>query len=159
VVHITIHAASLPTARARSLEELVPVCPRKSHICQIFSSIPVNRYPTIFCFSFRSPVYQKPVATTIIVEMAQKVDTAHQHLERGEINSSRSSDDIVTHHMSVKEYCITRFTTLRPASNKFENPIKVLSLLNRSQWLFFTAGFLAWMWDGTVAGLIAYATC
>ena len=50
-------------------------------------------------------------------------------------------------NMSVGRYIATRITTLKPAMAKVQNPISVLRLLNKSQWLFFLAGFLGWMWD------------
>ncbi|KAF2227588.1 major facilitator superfamily domain-containing protein [Elsinoe ampelina] len=49
--------------------------------------------------------------------------------------------------MTVGEYIRTRFTTLKPAMKPVRNPIAVMRLLNKEQWLFFIAGFLAWMWD------------
>lgn len=39
--------------------------------------------------------------------------------------------------MGVGEYLATRFSSLKPPMNRAPNPIKVLTLLNRQQWLFF----------------------
>lgn len=51
------------------------------------------------------------------------------------------------HKMTVKEYCLTRFSTLKPPMNHAPNPIRLLMLLNGRQWLFFLVAFLAWSWD------------
>ena len=44
-------------------------------------------------------------------------------------------------------YALTRFSSLKPPMNKAPNPIKLLRLLNRRQWLFFAVAFIAWTWD------------
>lgn len=49
--------------------------------------------------------------------------------------------------ISVKEYCMTRLSSLKPPMNKVENPFKLLAMLNARQWSFFTLAFLAWSWD------------
>lgn len=49
--------------------------------------------------------------------------------------------------MSVKEYCTTRLSSLKPPMNKVENPIKLLRMLNARQWSFFALAFAAWSWD------------
>lgn len=49
--------------------------------------------------------------------------------------------------MSVGRYFATRFPTLRPRMDKVENPITLLRMLNRKQWLFFLVAFFGWTWD------------
>lgn len=49
--------------------------------------------------------------------------------------------------MSVGRYFATRLSTLKPPMEKLENPISLLRLLNRKQWLFFWCAFIAWTWD------------
>lgn len=49
--------------------------------------------------------------------------------------------------MRVSRYLATRIPTLKPPMAKAPNPIKLVRLLNRQQWLFFLVGFLAWSWD------------
>lgn len=49
------------------------------------------------------------------------------------------------HKMTAKEYCLTRFSTLKPPMNHAPNPIRLLMLLNGRQWLFFLVAFLAWV--------------
>lgn len=47
--------------------------------------------------------------------------------------------------MSVKQYALTRFSTLKPPMRKTPNPIRILMLLNGKQWLFFLLAFSAWV--------------
>lgn len=49
--------------------------------------------------------------------------------------------------MSVGRYFATRLSTLKPSMDKLENPITLLRLLNKKQWLFFSCAFIAWTWD------------
>lgn len=49
------------------------------------------------------------------------------------------------HQMSIKEYALTRFSTLRPPMNRAPNPIRLLMMLNTKQWMFFLVAFLAWV--------------
>lgn len=49
--------------------------------------------------------------------------------------------------MSAGRYMATRFTTLKPAMAKVQNPIALLRLLNLQQWMFFLVAFFAWSWD------------
>ncbi len=49
--------------------------------------------------------------------------------------------------MSPGQYAATRISTLKPPMNKAANPIKLLRMLNRQQWLFFLVAFFAWSWD------------
>lgn len=49
--------------------------------------------------------------------------------------------------MAVGSYLATRFTTLKPSSERLPNPFKLIRLLNTAQWLNFLVAFLAWTWD------------
>ncbi|KAL5113993.1 Carboxylic acid transporter [Pleosporales sp. CAS-2024a] len=48
---------------------------------------------------------------------------------------------------SPGRYAATRITTLKPARDRVPNPITLLRMLNRKQWLFFLVAFFAWTWD------------
>ncbi|OQR88532.1 Major Facilitator Superfamily (MFS) [Thraustotheca clavata] len=50
-------------------------------------------------------------------------------------------------NMSAGEYLRTRFTTLKPPMVSVANPITLLKMLDRSQWMNFGVGFAAWTWD------------
>ncbi|KAI9890754.1 MAG: hypothetical protein M1814_003684 [Vezdaea aestivalis] len=50
-------------------------------------------------------------------------------------------------HMTASRYIRTRISSLKPPMDKAPNPIAVLRLLNKQQWLFFLVAFLAWSWD------------
>lgn len=41
-------------------------------------------------------------------------------------------------HMSIGRYAATRFSTLKPPMAKAPNPFKLLAMLNKQQWLFFS---------------------
>ncbi|KAF2159174.1 hypothetical protein M409DRAFT_61003 [Zasmidium cellare ATCC 36951] len=56
-------------------------------------------------------------------------------------------DQDAAEHMSITTYLATRLSTLKPPMTRLENPIKLLRLLNRKQWLFFSCAFIAWSWD------------
>lgn len=49
--------------------------------------------------------------------------------------------------MSIGRYLATRFSTLKPPMDRVDNPIKLLRMLNRKQWLFFLCAFIGWTWD------------
>lgn len=49
--------------------------------------------------------------------------------------------------MSAGRYLATRLSTLKPPMDKVENPFKLLAMLNKKQWLFFSCAFFAWSWD------------
>jgi SHS family lactate transporter-like MFS transporter len=49
--------------------------------------------------------------------------------------------------MGLGRFLATRLPTLKPPMNYTPNPISLLRLLNRKQWLFFFVGFLGWTWD------------
>ncbi|KAI8626596.1 lactate/pyruvate transporter [Xylariaceae sp. FL1651] len=51
------------------------------------------------------------------------------------------------HGMSVGTYLATRFSSLKPPMNKAPNPIRLLRMLDRRQWAFFSIAFVAWAWD------------
>lgn len=48
---------------------------------------------------------------------------------------------------SARAYAASRFRTLRPPLTPLANPIRLLGLLSRLQWLQFTCAFWAWTWD------------
>lgn len=50
-------------------------------------------------------------------------------------------------HPSVGQYIATRFSTLKPKMARVDNPIKLLRMLNKQQWMFFAIAFAAWSWD------------
>ncbi|KAG9917908.1 sugar transporter family protein, partial [Aureobasidium melanogenum] len=52
-----------------------------------------------------------------------------------------------TESMSAGRYIATRVSTLKPPMTKVDNPIRLLRLLNKQQWLFFAVSFIAWTWD------------
>jgi MFS transporter, SHS family, lactate transporter len=49
------------------------------------------------------------------------------------------------HNMSAGEYIRTRFSSLKPPMHKAPNPIKLVMMLNRTQWAFFFVAFIAWV--------------
>ncbi|KAF2861646.1 MFS transporter [Piedraia hortae CBS 480.64] len=49
--------------------------------------------------------------------------------------------------MSSGRYIATRLSSLKPPMSRVESPFKLLGLLTKKQWLFFTVSFLAWSWD------------
>ncbi|OQR95819.1 Major Facilitator Superfamily (MFS) [Achlya hypogyna] len=49
--------------------------------------------------------------------------------------------------MTAREYMGSRLSTLKPPMASVPNPIMLLKTLNKSQWLNFGVGFLAWTWD------------
>ncbi|KAI1336006.1 sugar transporter family protein [Xylariaceae sp. FL0016] len=51
------------------------------------------------------------------------------------------------HGMSPGKYLATRASTLKPAMAKAPNPIRLLRMLNRHHWAFFSIAFVAWTWD------------
>lgn len=53
-----------------------------------------------------------------------------------------------TEPMSAGRYIATRVSTLKPPMTKVANPIGLLRMLNKQQWLFFAISFIAWTWDG-----------
>lgn len=75
-----------------------------------------------------------------------------KHYEDTEIvrNSDESPAQYESHapeKMSAGRYAATRISTLKPPMAKAPNPIKLLSQLNRQQWLFFLVAFLGWTLD------------
>ncbi|KND91726.1 Carboxylic acid transporter protein [Tolypocladium ophioglossoides CBS 100239] len=64
---------------------------------------------------------------------------------------ARASDEVggaAPHEgMSPGKYIATRIPTLRPPMLPVPNPIKLLRMLNRQQWAFFSLAFFAWTWD------------
>ncbi|KAI1499249.1 H+ symporter family protein [Biscogniauxia marginata] len=51
------------------------------------------------------------------------------------------------HGMSVGTYLATRISSLKPPMTKAPNPIRLLRMLNRHHWAFFSIAFIAWTWD------------
>lgn len=51
-------------------------------------------------------------------------------------------------NMTAGRYIATRISTLKPPMTKVANPISLLRMLNKQQWLFFSVAFIAWTWDG-----------
>ncbi|KAJ5247579.1 hypothetical protein N7468_002562 [Penicillium chermesinum] len=49
--------------------------------------------------------------------------------------------------IGIREYAITRFTSLKPPMNSVANPFTLLAMLNAQQWAFVAVSFLAWSWD------------
>lgn len=62
-------------------------------------------------------------------------------------NASIQSENERINAASIRRYIITRLPTLVPPMNPAPNPIKMLALLNRQQWLFFLVAFCGWTWD------------
>lgn len=60
----------------------------------------------------------------------EKADTAYVENRSGEHDQADK--------MSVGKYLSTRFSTLKPPMTTPPNPIKVLGLLSRKDWLFFS---------------------
>lgn len=71
-------------------------------------------------------------------------DDSPTHYEDVDISSTDSPNEP---NMSIGRYFATRLSTLKPPMEKLENPITLLRLLNRKQWLFFWCAFVAWTWD------------
>lgn len=44
--------------------------------------------------------------------------------------------------MSAGHYLATRISSLRPPMAKVENPLRIIALVNRQQWLFFLVSIL-----------------
>ncbi|KAI0482095.1 lactate/pyruvate transporter [Xylariaceae sp. FL0804] len=66
----------------------------------------------------------------------------HGHLPEDESNMHPPH-----HGMSPGRYLATRVSTLKPAMAKAPNPIRLLRMLNRHHWAFFSIAFIAWTWD------------
>lgn len=58
-----------------------------------------------------------------------------------------SPEDIYPPHhgMSPSTYLATRVKTLKPPMNKAPNPIRLLMMLTRHDWAFFSIAFIAWV--------------
>lgn len=54
----------------------------------------------------------------------------------------RNRTKVQPEQMSAGRYFATRLTTLKPPLHKLPDPIRLLGMLNRQQWLFFLVGFL-----------------
>lgn len=73
------------------------------------------------------------------------VDATERHEQAGGYESDPAPP--YGEHMSVGKYFATRISTLKPPMTKVENPIKLLGMLNKKQWLAFLCSFIAWTWD------------
>ncbi|KAI0595759.1 H+ symporter family protein [Biscogniauxia sp. FL1348] len=51
------------------------------------------------------------------------------------------------HGMSAGTYLATRISSLKPPMTKAPNPIRLLRMLDRHHWAFFSIAFIAWTWD------------
>ncbi|KAJ5560278.1 hypothetical protein N7513_002677 [Penicillium frequentans] len=60
---------------------------------------------------------------------------------------SYQQGEVFPERFSIREYAVTRLTSLKPPMAKVANPIKLLAMLNKQQWAFFLVAFLAWSWD------------
>jgi SHS family lactate transporter-like MFS transporter len=69
-------------------------------------------------------------------------DYANAHHTEGMPATGETHED-----MSAGRYIATRISTLKPPMHKVRNPIALLRLLNKQQWLFFAISFMAWTWD------------
>ena len=89
----------------------------------------------------------------------QPVEAVHENHD----NNNNGTDNIhndkavtespAPHEMGIKEYALTRFSTLRPPMHHAPNPFRLLMMLSGKQWLFFLVAFLAW-----VCGFASYLT-
>lgn len=76
-----------------------------------------------------------------------------KHDEKHEFDTERREDLPPAYHdnepekMGIAKYFATRLTTLKPPMEKVDNPIKLLRMLSKKQWLFFACSFIAWTWD------------
>ncbi|KAI3330321.1 sugar transporter family protein [Ustulina deusta] len=62
--------------------------------------------------------------------------------------SSEDANVYPPHHgMSVGTYLATRISTLKPPMRSAPNPIRLLRMLTRHDWAFFSIAFVAWTWD------------
>ncbi|KAI5917675.1 H+ symporter family protein [Camillea tinctor] len=51
------------------------------------------------------------------------------------------------HGMSAGTYLATRISSLRPPMTKAPSPIRLVRMLDRHHWAFFSIAFIAWTWD------------
>lgn len=49
------------------------------------------------------------------------------------------------HGMSAGTYLATRVSSLKPPMRKAPNPIRLLRMLDRHHWAFFSIAFIAWV--------------
>jgi len=62
-----------------------------------------------------------------------------------QLAAAEEQDHPPHHGMSAREYMATRFTSLKPPMTKAPNPIRLLGMITRTQWAFFTVAFIAWV--------------
>ncbi|KIW66384.1 hypothetical protein PV04_05720 [Phialophora macrospora] len=63
------------------------------------------------------------------------------------VERSTSPRDQPVIKMTTAQYLSTRFSTLKPTWTIPPNPIKLLGLLTRKNWLFFAVAMAGWTWD------------
>lgn len=49
--------------------------------------------------------------------------------------------------MIVTEYLVNAVRGLKPQYNRVDNPIKILRMLRKKDWIFFGIAFMGWAWD------------
>ncbi|CAJ2512484.1 Uu.00g054990.m01.CDS01 [Anthostomella pinea] len=77
--------------------------------------------------------------------MATDGNAGHMsHPHSGEYLADESNVYPPHHGMSAGRYLATRVSSLKPAMTKAPNPIKLLRMLNRHHWGFFSIAFLGW---------------
>ncbi|KAH7376824.1 sugar transporter family protein [Plectosphaerella cucumerina] len=59
----------------------------------------------------------------------------------------RAPDRAPYEGMSASQYLSTRFSTLKPPMLPAPNPWRLIRMLNRHHWAFFSIAFAAWTWD------------
>jgi hypothetical protein len=79
----------------------------------------------------------------------QLVETTHDDSNNNDPNIANNGNAVTEshapHEMSIKEYALTRFSSLRPPMHDAPNPFRLLMMLSGKQWLFFLVAFLAWV--------------
>lgn len=60
-------------------------------------------------------------------------------------NEYRAPDKAPYEGMSAGRYLATRFSTLKPPMLSAPNPWRLIRMLNRHQWAFFSIAFAAWV--------------
>ena len=62
------------------------------------------------------------------------------------VDGVAAEQDLPPHHgMSISEFVATRFTSLKPPMLSAPNPIRLVLMLNRRHWAYFSISFLAWV--------------
>jgi len=66
---------------------------------------------------------------------------------QGAVSHQEEAEHPPHHGMSAGAYLGSRLSSLKPPMNNAPNPIKLIMMLNRTQWAFFGVAFFAWSWD------------